>query len=94
MPIVHAETFDGKDIAVVYIAARSAEAKEVERVLSDSGVDFAVDVEPYNVRLLGLFPRQYEGVGFYVLAGQAEFCRTVLREAGLVQGLSDVEAEY
>jgi hypothetical protein len=87
MALVKPETFDDKDVAVIYIVGRLSEGKRVEQVLSDHAIDFAVDVEPFQTRLLGILPVKYEGIGFYVLSAQADFCRGILSEAGLVQGL-------
>lgn len=87
MALVDPEKFDGKEIAMVYVASRVNEGKRVEGILSAHGIDYAVDVEPFQSRTFGIFPVEYEGVGFYVLSGQADFCRRALREAGLVQGL-------
>ena len=87
MGLVTPETFDDRDVAIVYIVGRMSEGKRVEQVLSEHGIDYAVDAEPFHGRVLGVIPVEYEGVGFYVLAAQAEFCRRLLREAGLVQGL-------
>ena len=87
MALVDPETFDDEEVAIVYIAGRLPEGKRVEQVLSDHAIDYAVDSEPFQSRVLGILPVEYEGVGFYVLSGQAEFCRRLLREAGLVQGL-------
>lgn len=89
MALVDPESFDGREVALIYIAGRLGEGREVERVLSERGIDYAVDAEPYQSRVLGILPVQYEGVGFYVLAAQADFCRGILREAGLVQGLME-----
>ncbi len=87
MALVDPETFDDKDVAIIYIAGRLAEGKRVERVFSDNAIDYTVDIEPFQKHVLGILPIEYEGVGFYVLAGQAEFCRRLLRDAGIVQGL-------
>ena len=87
MALVDSATFDDKEVAMIYIAGRVSEGKRVEQVLSDNGIDYAVDFEPFESRVLGILPVQYEGVGFYVFSGHADFCRRVLREAGLVQGL-------
>ena len=93
MALVDPATFDDKPVAMVYIAGRLRESKQVELVLSDNGIDYAVDVEPFETRVLGVLPVTYEGVGFYVVAGQAEVSRHVLRAAGLVQGLVDADPE-
>jgi hypothetical protein len=93
MALVVPETFDDKEVAMVYIAGRLDEGKLVEQVLSDNAIDYAVDVEPFQSRMLGILPVEYEGVGFYVLSGQADFCRRILREAGLVQGLVEEDLD-
>jgi hypothetical protein len=87
MALVDPATFDDKEVTMVYIAGRLGEAKRVEQVCSDNAIDYAVDIEPFESRVLGILPVEYEGVGFYVLSDQANLCRRVLREAGLVQGL-------
>jgi len=87
MGLVDPTTFDDKSVAMVYIAGRVREGKRVEQVLSDNGIDYAVDIEPFESRVLGILPVTYEGVGFYVLAEQATASRSVLRAAGLLQGL-------
>jgi hypothetical protein len=87
MALVDPETFDGQDVVMVYVAGRLNEGKRVEEVLSGHAIDYAVDIEPFHSRVLGILPVEYEGVGFYVLSALADFCRGVLREAGLVQGL-------
>ncbi len=75
------------DRTCIYIAARLPEAQRVEEVLARLGIDYAVEVAPYATRLLGLFPTQYRGAHFYVLAGQAPYCRQALHRAGLIKDL-------
>lgn len=91
MGMVDATAFDDREIALVYIAGRMKEAKQVEQLLSAHAVDYAVDVEPFQSQLFGVFTVEYEGVGFYVAAEHAERCRGLLIEQGLLQGL--VEAD-
>jgi hypothetical protein len=93
MALVDPATFDDKEVAVVYVAGRLSEGKQVEQVLSDNAINYAVDFEPFESRVLGVLPVEYEGVGFYVLSGQADFSRRVLREAGLVQGLVEADLD-
>lgn len=93
MALVDPATFDDQEVTMIYIAGRLGEGKRVEQVLSGNGIDYAVDFEPFESRVLGILPVEYEGVGFYVLSGQADFCRRVLREAGLVQGLVEEEGD-
>jgi hypothetical protein len=93
MALVDPTTFDGKEVAMIYVAGRLSEGQRVERVLSDHAIDYAVDVEPFHGSVLGIFPVEYEGVGFYVLSTEADFCRHALREAGLVQGLVEERSD-
>lgn len=93
MALVDPENFDDQEIAIIYVASRVNEGKRVEQVLSAHGIDYAVDVEPFQSRILGILPVEYEGVGFYVLSGQADFCRRALREAGLVTGLVEEDLD-
>ncbi|MGH7833010.1 MAG: hypothetical protein ACREQK_05155 [Candidatus Binatia bacterium] len=71
----------------IYLAGELAEAKRVEELLNSNGIDYAVEVEPY-VRF-SLFSSEYAGAAFYVLSGQAEFCRVALCKAGLKAGILD-----
>jgi hypothetical protein len=87
MALIDAAELDGKEVARVYIAGRLAEAKRVEQVLSENGIDYALDAEVFRTNLLGFLPSEYEGVAFYVLSGQASRCRQILHGAGLTAGL-------
>jgi hypothetical protein len=93
MALVDPERFDDQDIAMVYVAGRLKEGKRVEAVLSANAIDYAVDIERFQSRVLGILPVEYEGVGFYVRADQADFCRSVLRAAGLLQGLVEEDPD-
>jgi hypothetical protein len=77
--------------ACIYIAARLAEAKRVEAVLTRTGIDYAVELAPSTNRLLGLFPTRYRRAVFYMVAGQARGCRQALQAAGITKGLVDDE---
>ena len=79
------------DRTCIYIAAHLSEAKRVEEVLTRHGIDYAVEIAPYSTRLLGLFPTRYKGAMFYVVAGQARFCRQALHAAGIMKGLVEDE---
>ena len=85
------EDFAGKELVRVYIAGRVSEAERVEDALARHGVDYAVDIEPFLRRVLGLFTSEYAGAAFYVSAGQAAFARSTLLAAGLTQGIADDE---
>ena len=72
------------DAERVFIAASLTEALRVENLLTLSGVDYAVHVEIFSTSLFGS-PRN--GAAFYVAAGQAAYCRSHLRAAGLGRGV-------
>jgi len=69
----------------VYLAASLREAREVEALLTSSGVNYATQVE-----VLGrssLFGSLRHAAGFYVTAAQAEYCRLALAQAGFSSGI-------
>lgn len=89
MALVDEEQLAGRDCARIYIAGRLAEARRVERILTDRGVDYYVAMERFERRLLGVIRREYTGVAFYVPNASVGACRDWLREAGLTAGLED-----
>lgn len=93
MALVDPERFAQKEIARVYIAGRLREAREVERVLTERGIDYAIEIEPFHTRLLGIFHREYDGVAFYVLSADGEASRSALREARLTEGLVEEDPD-
>ena len=93
MARVDIESFLDKEISRIYIADRLPEAKQVESALTEQGIDYAVEIEPYYKIVLGLFPSEYAGAAFYVLSEQAELARQALTVAGLKMGLLDEWAE-
>ena len=89
MARVDFDGWEGKEVTRVYIAGRVAEARDVERTLTEHGVDYAIDLEPFRLMVLGLFPSEHTGVGFWVLSGQAPFSKQVLLDAGLKAGIEE-----
>lgn len=87
MALLHADELAHAEVECVYIAARRKEAKRVEEILSANGVDYVVDVEPFETTILGIFRTKRDGVGFYVVADRAALSRRALFDAGLLQGL-------
>jgi hypothetical protein len=49
MPRFAYDDFGDADLSRIYLAARLAEAKRVEKILDENGIDYAVEVEPYRV---------------------------------------------
>ena len=71
----------------IYLASSLREAKEVENLLTSRGVNYVVQVEPLGRSTL--FGSTRHGAAFFVSAGQAAYCRTLLAESGFSRGLSE-----
>ena len=84
------EAMAEKDLELIFIARRIAEAREVECILTDREIDYCLGPEEF-MRQGVLLTSKLRGVGFYVVAGQAGFCRDVLKKAGL--GVGVIESE-
>lgn len=83
------EDFLDQGVSRVYIAGDLGEAARVEKTLTVQSLDYMVVVEPYSKLLLGFFPSDYAGAGFYVLSDQAALARAVLLAAGLREGIEE-----
>jgi len=84
------EAMAAMDLALMFIAATTAEAREVERIVTDLKIDYCLGPEEF-IRQSVFFVSELRGVGFYVAAGQAGFCRDVLTKAGF--GVGVIESE-
>jgi hypothetical protein len=83
--------FADRELMRVFIAATLAEAQRAEALLTERGVDYLVEVEPFGHTLLGS-PRY--GAAFYVTLAQAQYCGSHLVAAGLGLGvLVDEESD-
>jgi hypothetical protein len=89
MALVDQEQLAGHECVRVYIAGRLREARRVEQVLTDQGVDYYVEMERFERRLFGVIRREYTGVAFYVPVVATGECRVRLRNAGLTAGLEE-----
>jgi len=87
------DDFGEKETPRIYLAASWPRRKRVERVLNANGIEYAVEVEPYMRLSVFSFPSEYKGAAFYVLSGQANFCKRVLLEAGLELGIQEESVE-
>lgn len=87
MALVDPDAFGDAECARIYIAGRLREARQVEQALTDGAVDYFVEIEKFRKNLLGVIPREYDGVAFYVAADLAEASRQLLVSAGLRNGL-------
>jgi hypothetical protein len=85
------EDFLDKEVTRLYLAARLSEAKRVETTLTANGIDYAVDIEPFFMVVLGIMPSVYAGAAFYVLSAQTPIARSTLLAAGLKAGIEAYE---
>ena len=88
MARVTLEDFGDREVVRIYIAGELGEAKRVETILAGNGIHYAVEVEPYMTSsIFSIFSSGQKGASFYVVSGQADFCRRILHEAGLKVGI-------
>jgi hypothetical protein len=83
MPRVEAE--DLQDAIDIYLASTLREARGVEKLLTGHGINYVVQVEPLGRSTL--FGSLRHGAAFFVAAGQAAYCRTLLIDAGFERGV-------
>jgi hypothetical protein len=88
--LVESKTLANRDPVAVFIGQTLAEARRVEDLLTQRGVDYSVQVELFGYTLLG--SARY-GAMFYVAVGQAQYCRSALVAAGLELGVIEKELE-
>lgn len=69
----------------IFLASSLGTARAVEALLESRGVDYVVQVE--ELGRTTLFGTMRHAAGFYVPAGQASGCRTLLADAGLSHGI-------
>jgi hypothetical protein len=74
------EDFVDRELELVLVATKLKQALAVEELLDKEGLEYGLEVEQFRGGLLGLSNRT--GVFFYALAGQADFCRTLLKQNG------------
>ncbi len=74
------------DLALVFIAGTTREAKRAEEILTRDGIDYALGPEPFL--RAGMFGAMtLLGLGIFVRSGQAQYCRHLLRQAALSRGV-------
>ena len=84
MPPVDRAAFDGKAIELIFLGTSLKDCSWAEAVLEAAEVEYTVEIEPLET---GPFLSDKNGAVFYVLAGQARYCRRRLHDAGLSPGL-------
>jgi hypothetical protein len=91
MALVDREAFGDQPTVRIYITGRLREARRAEQALTDHGVDYTLEPERFVERILGLVPREYDGLAFHVRATEADAGRRLLGEAGLSAGVVEDE---
>jgi len=76
-----AEFFGDRELELVYIAKRLRDALRLEKALTGSGIDYAVQTENYVGGII--FRSERVGAFFYVDPAAAEPARNVIANAGL-----------
>lgn len=74
------EFFGDVEMDLLYIAKKLQESLRLEQVLTEAGIDYAVETDTY----LGgvMFKRELMGAFFYVLPDRLETARAVIKAAG------------
>ena len=72
------EFFDDRDITLVHVAGTLRRALRLERLLTENGIDYAVETDRYMSGFL--FMTEKTGAFFYVLATDSGRARQLLRK--------------
>jgi hypothetical protein len=75
------EELDTTQLKLVYIAGNVRDAQTAEGCLTEMGLDYAVDLEPFTTT--SVLGGVYAGVFIYVPASRHQECRTRLEACGL-----------
>lgn len=87
MAYVDPQTLEEKDVALVYIAGKTSEAKAVENLLTENGITYTVKPTPFMRSSIFGGLVELPGVGFYVPTGQAAYSRSLLQDRKFKIGL-------
>ena len=75
-----AEFFEDRELDLIYIAKKLKEALRLEGMLTESGVEYAVQTDKYSGGVL--FRSERVGAFFYVLPEALEQAHEVMRKNG------------
>ncbi len=82
------DEFSKQEIKRIFMAISVSEAEKVEKLLTENNIDYAVNMEPYY--RISPFQTEHLGAAFYVVSGQAGFCRQMLKKRGLDTGIVEI----
>ena len=83
--MAHVEPDDLQDPERIFISRTLRQARKVEALLTEAGIDYVVQVEPYGRSLL--FGTIRHGAAFYVAAAHAAQGRELLVGSGFGRGV-------
>jgi hypothetical protein len=75
------EFFGDQELELIYIAKKLKEALALEDLLTESGVDYAIEPDKYSGGVI--FRTERIGAFFYVLPDAAESTRELMQKNGL-----------
>jgi hypothetical protein len=75
-----ASFFEDREMDLIYIAKKLKEALRLESVLTESGVEYAVEPDKYSGGVI--FRSERVGAFFYVLPEAAQHAREVMHQHG------------
>jgi hypothetical protein len=75
-----ADFFEDREMDLIYIAKRLKEALRLESLLTETGLDYAVETDKYSGGVI--FRSERVGAFFYVLPENAQQARAVMQQHG------------
>ncbi len=72
--------FEDRELSLIYVAKKLKEALALEKLLTDSGLDYLVEPDRYSGGII--FRSERIGAFFYVAPEDEERARTTMRSGG------------
>ena len=72
--------FEDRELSLIYVAKKLKEALALEKLLTDSGLDYLVEPDRYSGGII--FRSERIGAFFYVAPADEDKARTTMREGG------------
>ena len=72
--------FEDRELSLIYVAKKLKEALALEKLLTDSGLDYLVEPDRYSGGII--FRSERIGAFFYVAPEDEETARTAMRDGG------------
>ncbi len=72
--------FEDQELSLIYVAKKLKEALALEKLLTDTGLDYLVEPDRYSGGII--FRSERIGAFFYVAPGDEEQARLTMRQGG------------